>query len=914
MVMQQNAKTYFNYCGKFSKDKEASTISYHLLPYHSLDVAATAEALLISNKPFTDDLAEFLKIPVSDLIRLLCFLAAIHDLGKFSSAFQSIFEGINPPLYEHKHLKPYDGGEFRHDRLGYYFWRLHSKEILKNITNHDSYLDRDDIDDALDALFVLVESMLGHHGKPINKNAPGSLKDYVDEHNRQASLEFIQDLLKLFNPSLALEKLLSEEWCQRVKQVSWHLAGFAVLSDWLGSNTQFFPYETKQMELIDYWQVAKDNAQQALEITELWQPIQVQSFRSVKEHYGFEPTPLQKWAETIEIDGTSQLFILEDITGAGKTEAALVLTHRLMEQGAATGFYFGLPTMATSNAMFSRVSQHYLGMLQGGNGKKPSIVLAHGAREMNSLFQESVVSSSGSDTDYSVADNTATAQCNSWLADSRKKALLAPVGVGTIDQALLAVLPRRHQSLRLLGLNRKVLIFDEVHAADEYMLELLESLLALHLHQGGSAILLTATLAKKQRQKLINIWAKCLQLGELPIQKIDFPLATKVSANTTKYLHEVPLESKADVSREVAVNLLYSFNTCVEKILESVDEGQCVVWIRNTVDDALAAYRAIESELNTPTDCMLFHSRFTLLDRKTTENKVLTILGKKSNGSLRKGKVLIATQVFQESLDADADVMISDICPIDDLIQRAGRLHRHTRNNDGAYQAGVKDSRNQPTLYVHAPKWDENPTENWLSREFQGTQYVYRSPGRLWLAMRELLKLGAMRMPQHARQLIEAVYSEEAYEQIPKSLKNQENKAIGEGRSKAAKAQTSILDWQHHGYSSESAGAWHEDDTDISTRHSDIETAEVVLLKEKSNGELEFWAGSQPFSMQLSILKLSVNKYVKKLRLLSVDDVRLQELKERSSRLKYLNLWLPEADSSFGYDVDFGFYEKESPC
>src|SRR5690554_4631316 len=315
MANQQITKKYFSYCGKYSEDKQTESISYHLLPYHSLDVAATAEALLNSNKAFTEDLVEFLQIPTSGIIKLLCFLVAIHDLGKFSSAFQSIFEKIKPPLFERENLKPYDGRDFRHDRLGYFFWRLHNKEILKVLTSHEDNLDRDDVDDALDGLFILVETMFGHHGKPINKNAPSGLKDYVDEHNRQASLEFIQDLLKLFNPSLALEKLLSKEWCQRLKQVSWHLAGFAVLSDWLGSNKQFFPYETKHMDLVDYWQVAQKNSLQALEVTELWQPLHVQRFLSVKEHYGFDPTPLQKWAESVEVDNTPQLFILEDVTG-----------------------------------------------------------------------------------------------------------------------------------------------------------------------------------------------------------------------------------------------------------------------------------------------------------------------------------------------------------------------------------------------------------------------------------------------------------------------------------------------------------------------------------------------------------------------------------------------------------------------
>lgn len=631
---------------------------------------------------------------------------------------------------------------------------------------------------------------------------------------------------------------------------------------------------------------------------------------SIKEHYGFEPTPLQQWAETVPVDDTPQLFILEDVTGAGKTEAALALTHRLMEAGAASGFYFGLPTMATSNAMFSRVAEHYLQMLETDEGSKPSIVLAHGARDMHEQFREAVWASAKLDANYASTDASATAQCNSWLADSRKKALLAPVGVGTIDQTLLAVLPRRHQSLRLLGMNRKVLIFDEIHSADEYMFELFESLLSLHLHQGGSAILLTATLSQQQRQRLVNIWAEPLQVENQQIQSAAFPLATKVSM--ANGVEEEPLESRADVSRKVNVSFFHNEKSCVDALVEAAQKGECAVWVRNTVNDALDAYDALVKELGKE-NCLLFHSRFALQDRKQIEKEVLTIFGKESRVSDRKGKVLVATQVFQESLDADADLMISDICPIDDLIQRAGRLHRHTRNELGEYQRGIQDAREEPLLYVHAPAWVAEPDKNWLSDSFQNTEYVYRSPGRLWLGMQKLQELGGWRMPEDARELIEAVYSVEAENNIPEALVEQEQKVMGEIRAKVARAQSSLIDWKHYGYSDQSSLVWYEDDTDVSTRFSDVETAEVVVLKLKDNGKLDFYAEDKRFALPLSTVKLGVNKYLKKMALIEEQDERLSELKNNYSKIKfeYLNLWLPESDVDFGYSPSSGVFEKD---
>ncbi|MDC2888533.1 CRISPR-associated helicase Cas3' [Psychrosphaera algicola] len=483
-----------------------------------------------------------------------------------------------------------------------------------------------------------------------------------------------------------------------------------------------------------------------------------------------------------------------------------------------------------------------------------------------------------------------------------------------MDQALLAVLPRRHQSLRLLGLNRKVLIFDEVHAADEYMFELLESLLALHLHQGGSAILLTATLSFKQRQRLTNIWLNTAGMPLTDLQEQAFPLATRVNLNSEKVVLEQSLESRSDVSREVLVEQLTCVDECIKIILTAVAQNQCVVWVRNSVDDALQAYQKLQGYLAEPQQCILFHSRFVLADRKHIENQVLDTFGKTSTGEIRSGKVLIATQVFQESLDADADVMISDICPIDDLIQRTGRLHRHTRDAKGNYQTGIIDSREQPKLFIHAPEYTDTPKADWLSKSFINTQYVYRSAGRLWLGLRKLLEFGAIRMPEQARDLIEAVYSDEALSQIPECLINQENELFAAERAKAHKAKANLLQWQQFGYCDQSASAWHEDTTDISTRYSDIETVEVLLLKQVEKGNLIPWIKDDKFAVQLSTVKLSKNKYADKLMPIPEQfQPALEQLQQQYKYLQYMQVWLPELDPDFTYHPATGVSERASP-
>ncbi|WDE04942.1 CRISPR-associated helicase/endonuclease Cas3 [Thalassomonas viridans] len=918
--MHSENASYFRYWGKAKKDQAQTGDEYHLLVFHCLDVAAVGQQLLAVDKKLTQDLADFLTVTPKQLQSLWGFLLALHDLGKFASAFQALYSCTDDKLLAAKPPRQYKGDEYRHDRMGLYFWQKVQAKVLEKVFALTPFDPRNGVQaKTLKSLLVLMECTLGHHGQPIDKNDPPAIKIFTEPDNLTAVQAFVDDLLLLFAPDFPLDKLTSKDWRERLKLVSWQLAGMAVLADWIGSDKNFFVYKSSPASLQEYWQQAQETARRALAATDLDKAPVVKDFQSIEEHFDFSPTPLQHWAEQAPLDASPQLFILEDVTGAGKTEAALALTHRLMQSGAADGFYFGLPTMATSNAMFSRVAEHYQQMLGGDENTKPSIVLAHGAREMNDLFREAVIASGKNDRPYHVEDETATAQCNQWLADSRKKALLAPVGVGTIDQALLAVLPRRHQSLRLLGLNRKVLIFDEVHAADEYMFELLESLLALHLHQGGSAILLTATLSKKQRQRLVNIWLNEAGIAPYTLQNQQFPLATQVTLNRADPVNEQALASREDVSRDVEIATLNTVQACVDTILTAVAKGQCVVWVRNSVNDALLACQLIKSQLADPEDCLLFHSRFVLQDRKVIEGKVLDIFGKEGNKKgkeQRSGKVLIATQVFQESLDADTDVMISDICPIDDLIQRAGRLHRHTRNEQGVYHYGITDARTSRKLYLHAPEFDPQPKADWLSKNFADTQHVYRSPGRLWLGLRKLLDLRAIRMPSEARQLIESVYGEEAEQEIPEELKDRDNKSLGEARGKAAQAKSNLLPWKKYGYSRGNGGNdyWGEDGADISTRYSDRETVEVLLLKQNDKGQLTPLVEDKRFSVQLSTLKLAKETYADKLAPVPKELApEVERLTQQFKQIKYLQLWLPETDPDFTYESATGFCERKNP-
>nr|WP_267966010.1 CRISPR-associated helicase Cas3' [Halomonas aerodenitrificans] len=644
------------------------------------------------------------------------------------------------------------------------------------------------------------------------------------------------------------------------------------------------------MSLAEYWECcAVPRAETALRKAGFTQPLTPLSYSGLGAWFDgreVEPTPLQKEAESLSIPSGPQLFILEDVTGAGKTEAACILAQRLLAAGHAEGLYFALPTMATSNAMYERLgSLHRRFYTPDSN---PSFVLAHGASRLNESFSAAIDNSQPQDLDYGPGEASATAQCNRWLADSRKKALLAEVGVGTIDQALMGVLPFRHQSLRLFGLARKVLIVDEVHAYDHYMQTPLSRLLSHHARQGGSAILLTATLPHAMRQALVAAWQEGLNLPSSSLECRDFPLLTQVSGAAVR---EVSLDSRPEVSREVGVEWLSEEQQAIEIVMEAVEAGECVAWVRNTVDDAIRAYEAIRERHPQPERCLLFHSRFAMLDRQRIESDVLRRLGKASASDIRDGQVIVTTQVFQESLDCDADLMISDLAPVDLLIQRAGRLQRHQRG-----------PRCPPVLRVLAPEWDEEPDAQWLKRALPGTQAVYRDTSLLWLTQRVLRQLEAIRMPEEARELIEAVYGA-VIDQVPDGLHEARIVQRGQQQIAGSMAFTSALEleagyvWDRH--------KWQEEQ-EFGTRLIDEPTVNVVLLKRDAMGTLTLWAEGERHTDMLSQLKLRQSQ-AKKLAELPVSyQPQWEALQERYKALRFVQPWLAEEDAEVAYDQVLG--------
>jgi len=443
-----------------------------------------------------------------------------------------------------------------------------------------------------------------------------------------------------------------------------------------------------------------------------------------------------------------------------------------------------------------------------------------------------------------VGEESASAQCSSWLADNRKKSLLADVGVGTIDQALLAVLPARFQSLRLFGLANHILIVDEVHAYDPYMNKLLQNLLAFHAALGGSAILLSATLPTKVRRDFIAAFARgCDDHQELESKIKDYPLASAYSKE--EGVRETPVDATPQRRCRVGIKLVAEEKEVVRLISEAAGRGQCVCWIRNTVHDAGAGYDLLKGELPAD-DVRLFHARFAMGDRLDIEGAVTTTFGKKSTALERSGKVLVATQVVEQSLDLDFDLLVSDLAPMDLLIQRAGRLHRHPRDEYGNPLSEGPDRREPPWMIIHGPATEDDVDGKWYKSKFEKASFVYPSHGCLWLTARLLVDKGELKMPDDARELVEAAFSEKA-DKIPAPLRQRDDQADVQRQADRGLAHINMLKLDE-GYEA-TITQWRED-MKTPTRLGGMET--TVRLARWDGETLAPWYAHEKFPWDMS--------------------------------------------------------------
>ena len=891
--MTEKSESYFRYWGKARPDDETGP-PYHLLPYHCLDVAAVGWHLLDPDKSLCQRLAGSLGMAAESMQRWLCFCLCLHDIGKFATAFQGIISNVSEYLVPSNPRMPYYE---RHDTLGFWLWRENLSNQLKKTHSVNG--------DWLGKIEPWLEIVTGHHGMP-PKRAGGRISNFFEQEDEEAACHFVRSMHSLFLSEFDHAILRDKSLKQRLKTVSWELAGIAVLTDWLGSDREYFEYCSEPEEMSAYWH---GHALPSAEIAIQSMPAKPNAsrFRGIHSLFSFikQPTPLQEYAISEPIGDRPQLFILEDVTGAGKTEAALALTHRLLSAGLADGLYVALPTMATANAMYDRLGKVYRRLYESSD--LPSLVLAHGARDLSDAFRKSVFlpASQAADLNYTEdrgkqgQELSATAYCNAWLADNRKKALLADVGIGTLDQALLAVLPARHQSLRVLGLSRKVLLVDEVHAYDGYMQKLLDALLETHARQGGSVIMLSATLPQIMREDLVMAFHRGLGDDTPEIRSNDYPLATHLPAAGESEKH---IDTREEVKRSVMIEHLEAEEEAIEQIQQAVSKGQCVCWIRNTVKAARASFSTLaDCEWLEEEHLHLFHSRFAMIDRQRVESDTVGRFGEESNHKDREGQVLIATQVIEQSLDLDFDLLITDLAPIDLIIQRAGRLRRHIRDEEGnrLRELKAKDQRGTPILYLFTPDPTMDVDADWLRTHQRGTQAVYPHVGRLWLTAKILLIdwKGKFSMPEDARGLIEGVYSDEAETTIPKSLLDASMDADGRDLMQQSMANLNVLKLGK-GYT-RSSGDWDEE-VRTPTRLSEEESISVALAYVREGGLYPYARGVH-HEWAMSIVKIPEWEWKKaRQQITATMQELIEDLKAEVKVLRWLEIF-PLTDQTASY-------------
>lgn len=686
--------------------------SYHLLPYHLLDVGACAFHLIQGAKHLSEGFARLLDASQASSALTMAWLVSLHDIGKLHPSFQ----GLRPDIA--RRLGAPHGGTYdpRHDTLAACAFRQGLADAVSRILAPNNAASAEEWRAAVHALIPMIA---GHHGSPpasgmsAGRWREASVWGAVRVAEAEAIARSLADAMGLVKDEGAHPDV------EGIRHASWEIAGFVTLADWLGSDETRFPMCEQEMPLADYWRnTALPAAQKAVEDSGVL-PVAI-AHRSITEGIlppGATPTPLQAQVGSLTIADEASLYIIEDQTGAGKTEAALLLARRLLQSGSADGLYFGLPTAATSDAMYRRLRAIYGSFFESATGANLS--LAHGRAR-----------ASASDDALDVS--------TSWLLDGRKRALLAHVGVGTIDQALLGVLPVRHQSLRLFALSGRILIVDEVHAYDRYVLTLIEKLLVHHLGRGGSAILLSATLPTALRAKLCALAgaSEGVTIG----QAAPFPLITR--ALRGRRALETPVAPREGLARTIRIVVHETPETVTKALLHQVHGGSCAAWIRNTVSDVMESGDALVADQPS-----VMHARFVNAHRRAKEQALLTWAGPMGSPAERAGKLVVASQVIEQSLDVDFDVLATDLAPIDIILQRAGRLHRHARGDRGP-----------PTLHVLAPRWSNEPRRGWFASAFPRASHVYEDDAVLWHTLRLLRENAEIQIPADSRRLVEGVY------------------------------------------------------------------------------------------------------------------------------------------------------------
>lgn len=452
--------------------------------------------------------------------------------------------------------------------------------------------------------------------------------------------------------------------------IVWQLIrGLTILADWVASSI------TVEADGFSYKEL-EDLVEQRLKEYNL-----TNTYPSLKEDKTFqealfpsnenvEMNNLQECVDNIKIseDEKGSVFIIEAGTGEGKSEASLWLTYKLLEKKLANGFYFALTTQATSNNIFKRINSFV-----ENTYNNYSVRLMHG----ESFIRDEAIEF--------------LKRLENRFYSNNKKSILYPFGLGTVDQILLSVINAKHADLRMLGLSNKVIIIDELHTYTIFTSILLKDMIKKLREIGCIIIILSATLTKRAKNELLDT----------NIDNDSYPLVTKVGKDNS--LDYYPFKSRLN-SKRIKINFFEKdYLESVPLILEKAKEGRVLI-ILNSVKRTQDLYKAL-LEQNKDSEVALLHSKFISRKRKQVENEWLEKFGKDSDDNNL--CILVGTQVLEQSLDIDGCVLFTDLCIMDMLLQRLGRLWRFIRER----------MMKEPEVFIYTPgkiskdTWEDNKKE-----------------------------------------------------------------------------------------------------------------------------------------------------------------------------------------------------------
>jgi len=715
---------------------KSGLISCHSLLAHMLDVAAVCEAILRRESDQNLDwIARTLGLPRDQALRWVSALVGLHDFGKAVPGFQFKWPDGQRALAA-------TGLAFRQSALSVHRHDLAGAALLRRLlpsrVGNDGWL------------LPVTMALAAHHGY-----MPGSreLKDAMPRHEGPGWQEvrtevldaYLQTLQPFDEPAVANIDLPVVVW----------LAGLTSVADWIGSNQEWFPLGERAETLVEHFEDAGRLAENALDAIG-WPEFRVllttdaDTDTLVSRMLGrssdsIVARPLQTLADRLlqQADGPT-LMIVEAPMGEGKTELAMLAHLRLQAANGHRGLYVALPTQATGNAMFDRA-------LTFLRSFAPDIRLDIQLAQGGSMLDERIHRLRG--VDASDAESVAS---SAWFSE-RKRPLLSPYGVGTVDQALFATLNVKHHFVRLWGLANRVVVLDEIHAYDTYTTTLIEALLRWLKAMGCSVVLMSATLPTSRREALLNAW------GAQDGDDIPYPRVLMTKGNETLGQH-IPSRPLGPVH---VSGIDESLDTIATTAIDCLAQRGCGVVILNTVQRAQDLYRMLRDRIHHADELMLFHARFPADERGQRERMILERFGRDKPDSRPKRALLIATQVVEQSLDLDFDFMLSDLAPIDLLLQRSGRLHRHQRQRPAAHE--------QARLVVSGLVNERPP-------ELQDTAwgYVY-DPYILFCTWKVTSGEPLWTFPGDIDRLVQMVYSQEPFQEEDRpELLALLDKALGE--------------------------------------------------------------------------------------------------------------------------------------